>query len=748
MRNYFTLLFIVLFASMGFSQAVIKKATEEKQLPKSYPVPAGEFERQQDLKVAQFLKDNPDYFQKKALQKITAWSFTVGDQKTWTSWDLTTTPEKTYLVPSTCQAVGTNCYVFVANDVWGKTVNAAAVDSVVNYWDNKTPNDPNKGIFQTDVDTFGSPPNVDGDPKIIILIQDIRDGYDSTIGGGYVAGFFNSSNEVGTNNAEMYYMDAYPTDLTTESGLNTALSTAAHEFQHMINWNYHKSTAEVTFVNEGLSMVAEIVCGFGASMQNLYANEPNHYFLDWRRNDNTAVLNDYARAQRYFLYLKEQYGTGILKQIVLDFTNYQLVGEPGLDKIFSQSHSTTFNDVFVNWEIANELNDRSVDTAYGYQLHGLPSSVSTTYGNPNISSSVSVVRQAASYISFNNGSNLSINFSGSGGNTIIKALEIGNNVPNRVQDVTLGTTFSEPAFGTTYKAIHFAIINTDQSNTSNVNFTSTGVLSNTVTELKWDSTEPTGFLDLPAGDTVCVVFNGVNGGVLDSVRVGLRQAGSIQGGVFLYNNNFSVTPLGRKLAGPFAASISTKPPVPYPVPWPNWVKIDLTSTNIYTNQPFAVAFVIPTKNNPEVMLTEKAGTDFAYSFTYETQPSKGSPRWLYYTSDNNTTYQYLIRAYVGYTVSGVKHEVVLTPKYFSLSQNYPNPFNPSTKIDFTLPASGKVRISVYNQLGQQVATLADGEYSAGAHEINFDGVNLASGVYYYRIVAGSFVQTKKMILLK
>ena len=81
-------------------------------------------------------------------------------------------------------------------------------------------------------------------------------------------------------------------------------------------------------------------------------------------------------------------------------------------------------------------------------------------------------------------------------------------------------------------------------------------------------------------------------------------------------------------------------------------------------------------------------------------------------------------------------------------QNYPNPFNPSTKIDFNLPVSGKAKVTVFNQLGQQVSILADGIYSAGVHELIFNAVNLASGVYYYTIKASNFLQTKKMILLK
>ena len=747
MRRYFILLLLMLTASDCFAQGSINKAVEVKQIPKSYPIPAGEFERQQDLKVAQFLKEHPDYFQKLALHKKTAWGFKVGDQKSWISWNMR--DNSAYSVSSTCRAVGKYCYIFVADDVWGSTVDSAAVAAVVNEWDKKTPADPNKGIYQTDVDTFGNPPDVDGDPKIIILIQDILDTYSTTHSGGYTAGFFNSSNEVGTNNAEMYYMDANPTNLKTTSGLNVAIETAAHEFQHMINWNYHKYNRELTFVNEGLSMIAEMVCGYPASMQSLYAAEPDHFLFDWRTKDNTAVLNDYARAQRFFLYLKEQYGAGILKKIVLDNTDYSLVGEAGLNKILSQNYSISLSNFIINWEIANKLNDRKVDTTYGYKYNGLPSSVSASYGNPNTDGAYTVYGKAAKYITYDNGTNLNIQFSSSGGSTTVKALEIGNNVPNRVRNVTLGTTFSEPEFGTTYKTIHFAIINTSANNdTSVVGFKSTGTLANPVTEVKWDSTAPTGSLPLAAGDTVCVVFEGINGGFLDSIRVGLRQAGSITGGIFEYNPNSVTVPLIKKLAGPFIVSISTTPPYPYPVPWNNWAKIDLSSAHLSIDKPFAVAFVIPSSNNPEVMVAERPGTDFAYSLTYETQPSTGSPRWLYYTSNNSTTFQYLIRAYVGYTVAGVRHEQALTPGEFYLSQNYPNPFNPSTKINFTMPAAGRAKITVYNQLGQQVAVLADRVYTAGLHVINFYGDKLASGVYYYRIVAGSFIQTRKMILMK
>jgi hypothetical protein len=101
-------------------------------------------------------------------------------------------------------------------------------------------------------------------------------------------------------------------------------------------------------------------------------------------------------------------------------------------------------------------------------------------------------------------------------------------------------------------------------------------------------------------------------------------------------------------------------------------------------------------------------------------------------------------------------EVEVIPIKFDLSQNYPNPFNPTTTIRFSLPQSSQLKITVYNMIGQQVATLADGIYESGYHKITFNASNLPSGTYIYRMQgrnlstgsAQSFTQVKKMILLK
>jgi len=94
-------------------------------------------------------------------------------------------------------------------------------------------------------------------------------------------------------------------------------------------------------------------------------------------------------------------------------------------------------------------------------------------------------------------------------------------------------------------------------------------------------------------------------------------------------------------------------------------------------------------------------------------------------------------------------EVTILPANdYVLMQNYPNPFNPSTKISFSISQSGMTSVKIYDVLGNEAATIVDMELTAGSYDFEFNASGLTSGVYYYTLISGSFVQTKKMLLLK
>ncbi len=93
-------------------------------------------------------------------------------------------------------------------------------------------------------------------------------------------------------------------------------------------------------------------------------------------------------------------------------------------------------------------------------------------------------------------------------------------------------------------------------------------------------------------------------------------------------------------------------------------------------------------------------------------------------------------------------EVITLPKSVELFQNFPNPYNPTTTINYQLPNNNFVTLKVYNLLGEEIATLVNGEVEAGVHEVQFDGSKLSSGIYFYKLTAGKFTEIKKMMLIK
>ncbi len=871
------ILTILLTATNINSQIIVTNENESNTSAINFPIHGSDILWKQELEVRKFLDHNPEAMKSTALKKRSAWNFNVGDSKTWYADNLTDYTR--YQVPSTCRAVGTNCYIFVENTSWSSgKVNQSAVDSMRAYFDSKTPANPTKGIYQINTETFGFPPDVDNDPKIIILLLDIIDGYTGT--GGYVVGYFYSFNQINpsqpgystSNFAEIFFIDTNPQNLTTTNGLMNGVSTLAHEFQHMIHFNYDRN--EITFINEGCSLISEVTCGFPIYNPTLYASEPNQSLFNWRRSDMTKVLNDYSRAARFALYIRDQAGIGVFKNIVAS----TLIGADGINAGLQASGSSLrFTDILQNWFIANVLDDRNIDTRYGYIYPNLPKCSDIIFYDPNVTLSNSIVENyAVRYISFKNGSQLKATFTVSNPSLIIKAIEIGQS-DKRVLNVTNAVEFSEPEFGNRYTEIHFAIMNLNANSPYSFTYQTSGQSKSI--ELRYDYTEPIGVYPLAANDTVCVIFNAVPEGRLDSIRVGVRRNSAIRGGIWKSSGVVRPSPLGEPLALNLTTTGLSTPSVPYPVPWPNWATIDLRSRNISTNTPFAVGFIMDGAyagtNNNYVMATHGPLGNGPTSFTYSSGSSSG-PNWYYYTinSTGDSIVYYLVRAYVsfplavypgdansdgivderdilpigqyygktgavrigrsiawnkqfisqqwiplpachadcdgngvvdsndviaiiqnwkatisggvptGYIQSAICLELIqeidknypsepmlairnaisaylnnlkneesnFLPTKLILNQNYPNPFNPSTSISYQLSKNSNVVLKVYDLLGREIATLINEFQQAGKYSVTFNASNsmqpMPTGVYFYRMTAGTISETKRMILIK
>jgi hypothetical protein len=106
--------------------------------------------------------------------------------------------------------------------------------------------------------------------------------------------------------------------------------------------------------------------------------------------------------------------------------------------------------------------------------------------------------------------------------------------------------------------------------------------------------------------------------------------------------------------------------------------------------------------------------------------------------DNDGTFEY----------SKIVEALIAVPDIYELSQNYPNPFNPNTVISYSIPSASNIKLIVYNTLGQSIKVLESGYKQAGNYSINFNAFGLSSGIYFYKLEAGSFSQIKKMILIK
>ena len=394
------------------------------------------------------------------------------------------------------KSIGSISYVWVALPEWNNGhVTSAEVDAVSNALEHstsKTSVDSTKGILQIDRQVYGDPPNVNsnfqkggGDGKTHFLLCDIQDGWDGS--GSYVAGFFynvdvdpGSGATATSNKRDMLYIDSYPG--IYYSGVrrtSTALTTLAHEFQHLIHWNYDPS--ELTFFNEGLSEYAEYLCGFQLRSPSWYFGNTNVTLTGWN-----STVEDYSRAALWTRFVADQYGLSFLKT----FVQNQAHGTSAFDQSLSQSgYGTSFSSTTANFFAANWLGSGGSDPTMRYKTAiGSRPVLRGDYLDPTVQRTDTLQMQGVQYISFASAKNFRVTFTFPPG-VSVRAVESGPSSV-RVRDVASGVEFASPDLGTLYSSVVFVVADLQPALFANYSYSAAGELTRFLAEELYDSGTP------------------------------------------------------------------------------------------------------------------------------------------------------------------------------------------------------------------------------------------------------------------
>ncbi|MCH2450692.1 MAG: T9SS type A sorting domain-containing protein [Gracilimonas sp.] len=221
---------------------------------------------------------------------------------------------------------------------------------------------PEVGVLEIIDRYVGKFPDVDNDQTLDVLLLDIQDNFEGT--GSFVAGFFDPVNLYEfefSNRRDLIYLDLYPTIFFDgEIYVERAVSTFAHESQHLIHAGYEGEEAELVFVNEGFSEAVEILCGFEPRSEKEFQRHPLRKLTGW---DHENPIPDYSRASLWMHYLIEQLGVESLKYFIQNPTT----GINGYREVIESISTFTFEGMFQNWGMALTLNDTGQNSKYGYQ---------------------------------------------------------------------------------------------------------------------------------------------------------------------------------------------------------------------------------------------------------------------------------------------------------------------------------------------------------------------------------------------
>ncbi|MBN2031463.1 T9SS type A sorting domain-containing protein [bacterium] len=714
-------------------------------------------------------------------------------------------PTSDELIPASLMAAGDHCYIYVADEQWTATYEAgnterpvitqAIVDSFLTAFEESTPINNAKGIYDICHETFGQEIDIDGDPRIVIFFTDLRDEYDQGRAARAAdipkAGVYLTRNELGawlephSTETDMIYIDTEP---IIRAG--TALQAMAQYFTHMIFRG--EDSDEEQWLIEGMSGLAPVLCGydytshrFPAETPKLAANKSLIHWTGWDGGTPAIDVNEFYHTSLFFLYIYEQFGLNTIASIAADSAN-------GLQSVGSALPSgSILEDVFDDYAIAgflDVLDHPTYGDRFGFQTvdFGYPTLNSLTWITDNLSSSQvqwsfsffkTKEKQAIDQIRFNGNdlTNMSLIFTTMEDNFLyqkatlddlneavvdVSGLKVADILTCVTSKTTTGPTYSDFVFSKDFTPpgyVHLTVFQ-NPSVTRNLNIyavsdeqiykdvPSEGIegpqitiqLNNQITELE-----------------VNPYFNNSDETMRSYLAMYSLNA----------NGNYTISARGQDMGGndfqTQTASISV-------------MKFSVAEGGIITDSNNNVSLRVGAHSlTEESYLTIHKVEHVEYDelkndvlsdwyrigpenlqlktpaqLTFKYESYEGEKQIAVFRHENGKWIM------IGGKVNQKEGEITVSldklgefivmagesqtetpegqiPKAVNLLQNYPNPFNPSTMIQYSLPKMSHVVLEIYNTIGQRAAVLCDGVQDAGTYEIEWNAAGFATGIYFY-----------------
>ncbi len=325
--------------------------------------------------------------------------------------NMTVMPPVQFQTNATCRGTGIHCYVMVEDSAWDAGVmDSAGVARIIDRFDNTSPRDSLHGVWHHNTTVLGEPPDeIDNDSLIYLVYYNI-----GSFHGYQFDGFWQHFDEYydttamrlwgyHSNEIECVYLDCHPNDPTTDY----RIAIAAHEFGHMIQWNYDRS--ESLWVEEGNCELAMWLFGAPDAISG-FPSSPDNDLTRW-----TGSWADYIKTYLWSLFLYEQYGEHGANDLIHNIIASPQVSIAGINEGFdSTGLAVRFEEAFDHWVLTNRINDTTIlDGRYGYYGENVPFfSVAGYHTSYPVSRNGSLNRWAGEYLLFENGTYLELEFDG------------------------------------------------------------------------------------------------------------------------------------------------------------------------------------------------------------------------------------------------------------------------------------------------------------------------------------------------